>query len=139
MNFFNGKVALLALVVGAFPLQLVEASGSGGYGGGGNSFPQRSQPRPVDAAYERGKALFRGREKSYGDVRVCMSDSETGEAIKVKKKLLKPFKKGKALDFANTLHNCNVPEQKIVDVYARNDLAALVHYFNKRYKLKLQY
>lgn len=127
----KSKLTLLAMLMVLMPFQLANASGS---------FPSGSvQPRPVDAVYERGKALFKGRDKSYADVRVCINDSNSGETVKVKKKLLKPFKKAKVTDFAASLHNCAMPEEKIADVYALNDLAALVHYFNKRYKLKLQY
>ncbi|MCV6604034.1 MAG: hypothetical protein OIF34_01925 [Porticoccaceae bacterium] len=139
MKFATSLLSVCVLALGLLPSQFVSASGSGGYSGG-SAFPSGSQrQRPVDAVYEHGKSLVSGRNKTYGKMKICINNSESGESQKIKRKYLKPYKQGKALDFANNLHNCKLPEQKVVDIYARNDLAALIHYYNKRYKLKLQY
>ncbi|UTW46515.1 hypothetical protein KFE80_06485 [bacterium SCSIO 12696] len=133
-SLFSGA---LVFALSAAPFQAADASG--GYGGSSRQNFPNPQTRQVDPAYERGKALVAGREKSYGSLRVCIDHAKTGEPSKVKSKHVKPYKKGAALSFANQLYNCESPDQKIIDVYARNDLAALIHYFNKRYKMKLQY
>lgn len=138
MKLIQNAAALLVLAIGITPLHSVEASGSGGYGGG--SFPSTPrQPKPVDVVYEHGKSLNSGRNNTYRDVRVCVTDEKTGKLSKVKKKHLKSFKKGSAQELATVLLNCNQPDQKISEVYKQSDLSALIHYFNKRYKLRLAY
>ena len=138
MKFATSFLSVCVLASGLIASPLISASGSGGYSGG-SSFPSGPSPRPVDAVYEHGKSLVSGRNKTYGKMKICINHSESGESQKIKRKYLKPYKQGSALDFANSLHNCQSPEQKVTEVYARNDLAALVHYYNKRYKLKLKY
>lgn len=112
------------------------ASSGGGYGGG--NLGLGSNTRTVDQAYEAGKNLFNGRNKTYEKFKICVIDLESNDKVKIKSKTIKPYKGKKARELAYNLYSCDDSERQVVNVLSRNDMNLVLYYLNKRYKLKLQ-
>lgn len=115
----------------------VFASGGGGYGGGFSGSGVNS--RSVDRLYEAGKSIAKGRNKTYGKLKICVVDTQTEELekVKIKSKTMKPYKGKTLVELANNLYDCENPEQPIFKVLSRDDMNLVLYYLNKRYKLKL--
>lgn len=129
----NKTVTLLMAIVASTLSSYSPASGFARPGPGG--LPQQVK----DPAYERGKALFKGRIKNYRAVQVCLQNTETGKLYKLSKSKLKPYRKAKAVKLALRLFNCKKTDQLIAKTYKGNDLAYLVYYLDKRYKLQMNF
>lgn len=105
-------------------------------GGGGYTSPQPA--RVVDQSYEAGKNIFAGRNDAYAGVEFCINDAESSEKVKVTRGSLAAHKGTSVQDFADSLYNCNAPEQPLIAQMAGEDLNTVLYYLNKRYKLKLE-
>ena len=114
----------------------VTASSGGGYGGGGG-LGLGSSGRAVDQAYEAGKNLFNGRNKTYEKFKICVIDLESNDKVKIKSKTIKPYKGKKAAQLAYALYRCDDSDEQIIDVLSQTDLNLVLYYLNKRYKLQL--
>lgn len=107
----------------------VSASGGGGFNQG--SFSQRN----IDKLYEQGKALYKNGTASSGKVKYCV---QTGSGLtKLSRKSVKAYKKGSAATFANNLYNCDQPDVRIAQLVSEDEGQAILHYLNKRFKLRL--
>jgi len=133
-SFSINKHFLLLLALAASSLSdYSTASGYARPGPGG--LPQQAK----DPSYERGKALLKGRIKNYRGVQVCLLDTETGKLHKPSKNKLQPYRKVKAVKLALQLFNCKQAETLIAKIYKGNDLAYLVYYLDRRYKLQMDF
>lgn len=121
-------VFLMATVAGS-------AMASGGVFGGGRLPSQ--QPQIVDPLYDHGKAVYTGKVRKYGKLKYCVTEPGNEKLGKLKRKTLKPYKNGDIRVFINNLYNCDQPDQLIATVLVRDDLIAVLHYINKRYRLRL--
>ncbi len=104
--------------------------------GSGSSFPDRPI-KQVDPFYEHGKALVKGRVRDYGKIRYCLRAPNSDDGRKLGGRSAKQYREDTAQNLALALYNCDVPEQNIADVLQRDDLLAVLHYLNVRYKLNL--
>lgn len=93
----------------------------------------------VDQLYEKGKHLYRGKDKKYKGIKVCLKAGGDTGTSKLSRSSLKKYAKGSALDLAVNLYNCKAEEQQLANVYQGDDLAYLIYYLNKRYKLNLEF
>lgn len=132
------RIFLLSLFILALLFcNSLSASGTQGQGALPNERTTRTGTAKSLAAitYERGKSLFKGRDKRYGKINYCVP---VGDELKqVKKKSLQAYAGGSSKVLAANLYNCDSPEQKIQTVFNEVDMTALVYYLNKRNKLKL--
>jgi len=116
------------------------ASGGGGGGGGGGGFGggtynRSAPPRQVDQSYEYGKAIYQGRQQGFKKIAYCLDID--GEKVPLKSRTIKHFKRTPINDFANSLYDCNAPDQRVRDQLSRDKLQYVLYYLNKRYKLSL--
>jgi len=122
--------AALVLPLGAF------ASGGGGGGFSGSAGSPTPTPRVVDEGYEFGKSIYLGRAPGSQKIKYCVKVD--GEAKKLRGRTLRPYKGSKQVDFANALYNCENPEERALLKIKREEVAYVLYYLNKRYKLDLQ-
>ena len=131
----------------------VSASGSGsyggsrgGYGGGyggsygsgrGHSDASGYNYSPVDQAYEDGKSLYHGRNKTYGKIKYCVASANGAEKTRIDDRSIKQYKGGTLAHLATNLYNCDAPENAIGSILSQSDFQHVLHYLNKRYDLKL--
>ena len=122
------QLAILIPALSLFFAASVSASGGGGgYSTGG---------KQVDRQYELGKSYYKSRQADGSRLAYCVKTEN--DLKKLSRRSVKPFKFGSAAKFANSLHNCDNPEQKIADLVGNEQGRAILHYLNKRYKLQLQ-
>jgi len=124
-------LAPLALV-GTGP---VAASGSsGGFSGstGGRAAPP---PKVVDEVYEYGKSIYLGRAPGTKKVNYCVNVD--GAAKKLRGRTVRDFKGASQIDFANALVNCQQPDQLALTGVKKEEIAYVLYYLNKRYRLNL--
>ena len=129
------RLFALALICLFFSLNTQASGGYGGGYGGGNNFPVQQ----TDPVYEHGKAVFKGRISAYKDIDFCIitTNDELGFA-KIKRKTIKHLKKTSYQKVAENLVSCDSTKQLIYQLITREDMAAVIYYLNKRYKLKLK-
>jgi len=109
----------------------------GGYHGtmsGAHNSSTRSM-RIIDEEFEKGKAIYLGRNKQIGKLKLCVLSGE--EDVKVKRTTLKPFKGVTTNELINSLHNCDKPEEVAFERLGKIHMSHLVYYLNKRFKLEL--
>ncbi|MEO0973649.1 MAG: hypothetical protein AAFX85_11195 [Pseudomonadota bacterium] len=113
------------------------ALASGSYGGPqpGSTYDRIPQADPV---YEKGKAIFNGKLTDYGAVKFCVNTSADSAAQRVTRKTLKPYRGVAPSELASHLYDCATPDRMATDVLSRGDLIAMIHFLDKRYKLKLR-
>ncbi|MEM1231263.1 MAG: hypothetical protein AAGI15_12045 [Pseudomonadota bacterium] len=95
-----------------------------------------AQRRVIDERYEYGKSVYLGREPGTTRYDYCLQ--QDGAAEKLKRRTLKPFRGGKAGDFARALVRCDAPEQQVLAALQPEQVRFVLYYLNKRYKLNLQ-
>jgi len=89
----------------------------------------------VDPAYEAGKAVYTGRKSNAPKLSYCLKDGE--ELVKLKRKTIKPHKKGSYSSLATSLYNCDT-RTFVKQELERQDFINVLYYLDKRYRLKLQ-
>lgn len=127
------KVLLIAAL--ALPAMGTSVFASGLSGRVGGPAGNASAPREVDEVYEFGKALYLGRAPGSKKINYCVKVE--GEPKKLRGRSLRSYKGAKQLDFANALYNCNQPEQLALLELEKEQVAYVLYYLNKRYKLNL--
>lgn len=120
-----------AILIPAFCLFFATAAAASG-GGGYNS----GSVKQVDRQYELGKSYYKSRLADGSKLKYCVKTDS--ELKKLSRRSVKQFKFGSASDFANALHNCENPQQRIADLVTNEQGRAILHYLNKRFKLQLQ-
>ena len=129
-----GQIALVCCLCAAGWPQASMASGGGGLVGGGN----QGSPRPareVDQLYEHGKAIYLGRTPGAQKVDYCLKVD--GEPRKLRRKHLRAWRGGDQLEFANALYNCKMPDELALASVRKEEIAFVLYYLNKRFKLDL--
>ena len=136
------RLLTLLLVVGLGPIAASTASASGSSGGGfsgggfsGSSSRQANAPKQVDEVYEFGKAVYLGRAPGTTKIKYCVNVD--GKTKKIRGRTLRPYKGSEQLEFANALVNCEQPEQLALAGVEKEQVAYVLYYLNKRYKLDL--
>ena len=110
--------------------------GGGGFSGSGGSFGNRAPaPRVVDEAYEYGKAVYLGRSPGAQKIDYCVVVD--GEAKKVKRTNLKPYKGVTRQELANALYNCDNSEQLALRSVSQEEVPFVLYYLDKRFRLNL--
>ena len=132
-KLFNRLVSLGTLFGALLLAGPVIASG----GGSGNIVAPTGpmQERKVDERYEYGKAVYLGREPGTTKIPYCVLVD--GEPKKLKRRTLKPYRKGSVVDFANALYHCDDPSKLALLSLAKDQVPHVLYYLNKRYRLKL--
>lgn len=128
------------LIAGLLAILVASSSfASGGIGGGGISGTSggvgSAQRREVDESYEYGKAVYLGRSSDAKKLAYCVLVE--GEAKKVKKKSLKPYRRKTRSELANALYLCDEPSKLALHSLKKEQIAFVLYYLNKRFKLKL--
>ena len=112
---------------------------SGTTGDSGSYGQSDSKPtRQIDQVYERGKAIYTGRSKQYRKYKFCIIDKTSQKPVKITSKRLKPFKKTTYQQVANEIVKCDEADKAITSIVHIDDLALIVYYLDKRYRLKLK-
>jgi len=122
------------------PLALLStgpAAASGSSGGFSGSSGGRAAPPPkaVDEVYEYGKAIYLGRAPGTKKVNYCVNVD--GAAKKLRGRTLRDYKGATQLDFANALVNCQQPDELALAGVRKEEIAYVLYYLNKRYRLNL--
>ena len=137
---FLKKVILSTIIVGLYCVgSAVLASGGddsgddSGHTEDGLDFGER---RVVDPIYESGKAVYTGRSKSAPKLSYCIGSGE--QAIKLKRKSIKQFKKTSFSELAKNLYRCDIPSETIKSQLEKRDFLHMLYYLDKRYKLQLE-
>ena len=125
-NTFKILVPAISLIFAAS----ASASGGGGFGNSGFS------SKRIDQQYELGKSYYKAPLADGSRLEYCVkSDSDLQ---KLSRKSVKKFKRGSASNFVAALHNCANPDEKIADLVTEEQGQAILHYLNKRFKLRLK-
>lgn len=131
----------LTLMLGLLAATLASGSfasgggNGGGFIGGGASSAGPAPKREADERYEYGKAVYLGRLPDSEKLEYCVL--KDGEAKKLKRRTLKPYR-GKTLkEFANALYRCDDSTKLALNSLKREQVAFVLYYLNKRYRLKL--
>jgi len=130
--------SLIAILVSCLSISTFAFSSSGSYGGssrGGDYGDSRQYRKPIDQNYELGKAVYKG-TGNRAKLQYCIDNGS--DKVKLKSKSAKSFKRKSVNDFAAALYHCDKPDTRIASSLNRQDLAAVVYYLNKRYRLKLK-
>ncbi len=126
--FIAAAFAITSTVVTTFSSPAI-ASGGGGYDTG--SFSQQR----IDQLYELGKAYYKAPQADGKRLEYCI---KTNDGLKkLSRSSVRPFKRGAAATFVNSLYSCQDPSLKISDAVADDQGDAILHYLNKRFKLRL--
>jgi len=115
--------------------QALASGGGGGYSGGGGGIGPAPAPREVDQVYEYGKSVYLGRSPGSKKISYCVKVD--GELKKLRGRNLKSYRGAKQLDFANALYNCKAPDELALAGVDKEEIAYVIYYLNKRYKLDL--
>lgn len=122
---------IAAVFMASFFLMVANASASG------TSYSSSSSDgTKVDRAYEYGKSLYKGRIASVGKVKFCIASGDN--VVKVKRDTLKAYAGSSFSGLGYRLVNCEQPAQRIVDKLGEKNTGFVLHYLDKRYKLKLR-
>lgn len=122
---------LLASLIACSSFASGGTGGLSGLSGGAGSAPQRA----VDESYEYGKAVYLGRSPDAEKLQYCVLVE--GEAKKLKRKTLKPYRKKTRVELANALYRCDDTSKLALNSLKREQVAFVLYYLNKRFKLKL--
>ena len=123
---------LCVSVLSAFYCTYLYASGTLS-GDRSNRVPSRT----VDQNYEYGKAVLKGKIDGLATYQYCVNHE--GTSAPLSRKVLKPFKTLEYAVLAQALVDCERPEVKLVEEVGAHDFQYVLHYLNKRYRLKLEY
>ncbi len=129
-NQMKKSLSILIPAIGLFFATSASASGGGGFGNNGYS-SQR-----IDQQYELGKSYFKGRLADGSRLEYCVKTNS--DLVKLSRRSVKQFKQGSTSAFVDSLYNCNNPDQRIADLVSQEQGQAILHYLNKRFKLRLQ-
>ncbi len=139
---FFKKVILSTIIVGLYCVGSIalasggDDSGSEDAGSFGDDSGGFGEERVVDPIYESGKAVYTGRSKSAPKLSYCIGSGE--QAIKLKRKSIKQFKKTSFSELAKNLYRCDVPSETIKSQLEKRDFLHMLYYLDKRYKLQLE-
>ena len=134
-----GLSLVVACVVGTSLSPMESAAQYGGSSGGGGGVSVSGGGK--DPLFDKGKAVYRGRAESAKGTKFCVVDKggegEAPEAKKLSRSNLKPFKGGSKRVLMLQLVDCEDATKPARTVLSAEDLRALVHYLDGRFKLKL--
>lgn len=114
-----------------------DLGGMGGFHGsmsGAHNQSTRSM-RIIDEQYEKGKAIYLGRNREIGKLKLCLHSGD--DNVKVKRATLVPFKGTTTNNLINNLRNCDQPEAVVFEQLGKMHTSHLVYYLNRRFKLEL--
>lgn len=128
------RAIAIAIVITIAPAPTALASG--GAGGSLSNNGGSPVPRKVDEVYEFGKALYLGRGPSSQKIRYCVLVD--GAPKKLRLRNVRRYRSASQLDFANALYDCDNPEQRALLKIKKEEVAYVLYYLNKRYRLELK-
>ena len=108
--------------------QILASSGGGSFGSSSRS--------SVDKQYELGRSYYKSRQANGSQLKYCVRSGD--DLKKLSRRSVKQFKNGSATAFVDSLYSCEDPNLKIADVVPDGHGDAILHYLNKRYKLRLK-
>ena len=129
-SFAAKSIALVTVSLFASSIWASGGGGGGGFSGGGNFGGAAPTPRVVDEAYEYGKAVYLGRSPGAEQIKYCVVVD--GEAKKVKRSTLKPYKGVTRQELANALYNCEAADQLALRSVSQEEVPFVLYYLNKR-------
>ena len=103
--------------------------------GGGSYYNHKSRNKEVDAAYELGKSIYRGRKEGAPKLNYCIAEEQ--DKVKLKRKSIKKFKKSTYAELAQNLYDCDKPNELVSKSLSSHQLSHVLYYLDKRFKLKL--
>jgi len=124
-HFLSTTALCLALIS-----PLASASSGGGFDQSG--FSQRK----IDQQYELGKSFYKSRQADGSRLEYCVKGDKGLK--KLSRRSAKPFKKGPASAFVDSLYSCADSSLKIADAVSDDQGEAILYYLNKRFKLRLK-
>lgn len=96
----------------------------------------------IDGAYALGKSIYMGRGRKGHRLRVCLSVrngvDEDPDVVRLSRRVLKPFKDRRVIELTTRLVDCENPESQVALIFDRTEFRALVHFMNKRFRLRLK-
>lgn len=126
---------LLSLSLSIFLISTMFASSlalaSGEHSAGSTASTQTNDP-----AYADGQAIFKGRKGGTKALAYCVDVN--GDKRKIKARTIQQYKGQTSSALVAGLYDCNQPDTLISQQITQNDLNAVVHYLDRRYKLALQ-
>lgn len=122
------STSILSIILLSSLASVSQASGGGG-------FDQGFSQRKIDKTYEAGKSYYKAKLNNGSVLSYCVVSGD--ELKKLSKRSLRPLRKSSAQALSASLVNCDSPDQSVVAVVGQDKMPAIVHYLNKRFKLKL--
>lgn len=103
---------------------------------------RRNDLGPLDKTFTLGKSIYMGRGRKVRGLRVCLSvkevDGDGLTAIRLSRRVLKPFKGGSIIALTSRLVDCRAPKSQVALILGRTEFRALVYFMNKRFRLDLK-
>lgn len=103
---------------------------------------KRNDAAPLDKTFALGKAIYMGRGRKVRGLKICLSFNQKNEdgprAVRLSRKVLKPFKGGSILALTSRLVDCRAPKSHVALILNRTEFRALVYFMNKRFRLGLR-
>ena len=144
-GYFLLSAAILLLAV---PDWAVASGGyrPGGGGGGGYGSPSPANSRLSDPLYDVGKSLYQGRNRRHRGLQICLLETPANERstkkatdqVPLSRKHIRGHRNSTVLELTTQMVRCGEPETAITSVLSTSDLEALLHFLNKRYRLRLK-
>jgi len=134
-HLVHARRSAFALLCASLLTAGTQTAMASGLSGGGASSGGGLPPREIDQLYEYGKSLYLGRTPGVRKTRYCLKID--GEAQKLRGRNLKSWRGRPQLEFANALYDCEAPEKLALLNLEKEQVAYVLYYLNKRYKLRL--
>lgn len=97
---------------------------------------------PLDPTYVLGKSIYMGKGNKVRGLRVCLSvydeEDDSLKAVRLSRKVLKPFRGRPIIELTVRLIDCKAPKSQVALILDRTEFRALVHFMNKRFRLRLE-
>lgn len=97
---------------------------------------------PLDRTYVLGKYIYMGKGKKVRGLKICLAvfdeEEDDPRAVRLSRKVLKPFKDRRIIDLTTKLIDCSAPKSQVALILDRTEFRALVHFMNKRFRLRLK-
>lgn len=103
---------------------------------GTESHRQENLEPKIDPEYEKGKAIFLGRNQDAKALKYCAFHK--GKLLKVKRSTVKQFRRKSLAEFEAGILDCTNPTQSALSQLDDEHRNLVTHYLNQRYFLRLK-